>query len=72
VSVLAKITDYDWYYVCRTAQTASVFVKGKKTHCAKLGNGIQAGQSNIYKDILFTHEQYGPVNLIVWWGKEIK
>jgi hypothetical protein len=70
--LLAKITDYDWHYVCRTAQTASIFVKGQKTHCAKLGNGIHAGQSNSYKDILFTNEQYGPVNLIVWWGKEYK
>jgi hypothetical protein len=70
--LLAKITDYDWHYVCRTAKTASVFVKGKKTNCGKLGNGIQAGQSNIYNDILFTNEQYGPVNLIVWWGKEYK
>ena len=70
--LLAKITDYDWHYVCRTAKTASVFVKGKKTNCGKLGNGIHAGQSNIYKDVLFTNEQYGPVNLIVWWGKEHK
>jgi hypothetical protein len=45
-------------------------VKGKKTHCAKLSNGIHTGQSNSYKDILFTNEQYGPVNLIVWWGKK--
>ena len=70
--LLEKITDYDWHYICRTAKTASVFVKGKKTNCGKLGNGILSGQTNIYKDILFTNQQHGPLNLIVWWGKEYK
>jgi hypothetical protein len=70
--LLAKITEYNWHYVCRTAKTASVFVKGEKTNCATLGKGIRADQSNIYRGILFTNEQYGPVNLVVWWGKEYK
>ncbi len=70
--LLAKLTAYGWHYVCRTGKNASVFVKGKKSNCGDLGNGIHSGQSNIHKDILFTNEQYGPVNLIVWWGKEYK
>jgi hypothetical protein len=70
--LLAKFAEYGWHYACRTGTNISVFADGKKSNCGDLGSGIQPGQRILFKDIAFTNERYGPINLVVWWGKDHK
>lgn len=68
IELLDRLTQYHWSFVCRTAKSSQVhdgsfalpfqFYRPEKGHYRHL------------KDIQFTQEAYGPIQAIIWWGKE--
>ncbi len=55
-----------WEYVCRTAKNIQVQVDG--TWYALEEIDVQVGRKKMWRQVRFTEEAYGPVQVIGWWG----
>lgn len=63
-------TTYHWKYVCRTAHNITL-KEGERTFTP--GDlALQPGECVSCPDVLFTREEYGPVQVIAWWEKGYK
>ena len=65
LDLLAHLQGYGWQYVCRTANNR-VFKAGGLTFSFKEME-LQPGQCRCMRRVDFTHQAYGPVQLILWW-----
>ena len=64
----AALTRLGWSYVCRTAKNIQIQSAGE---WLTLGDVYVApGQSLGLPDVRMTGQAYGPVLVIVWWGRE--
>ena len=71
ITLQATVDGFGWEYVCRTAKNAVLFEDGEQFTFEELG--IQPGDPpRSVPEVLFTHEQYGPVCAIACWRKGCK
>jgi hypothetical protein len=70
VTLQQTVDSYNWQYVCRTAKDIVLTDEGDEFDCQQLG--LRPGEFTSMPDVSFTREQYGPVHVIAWWGKEYK
>ena len=64
---LESIEEFGWRFVVRTANNAKITQQGKVVHLPKR---LMQGQVKYYRDVSFTNEYYGPVQLIAWRPKD--
>ena len=64
----ATLTNYDWAYVCRTAQNMVLVSEGELLRFGDLA--LDRGAMLGLPDTQVTLEQYGPVLAIAWWAAE--
>lgn len=62
---------HGWDYVLRTRKDMLATEAYEDTFCLK-SLGTDQGEYFFMPDILITHQQYGPVNLLVWHNKRYK
>lgn len=67
-TLLERITDYRWDYVCRTAKNATLFEGNEKFRFKEVGPDEDVEYVNL-PGLRFTHRRYGPVHAIVWWRR---
>ena len=65
-ALLAEADGYGWDYVCRTAKNIQIGVDGEWSSLEDLQ--VKCGKREYRKRAWFTHEAYGPVMVIAWWG----
>lgn len=70
VALQKTIQAMDWEYVCRTASNSQIFYEGEWMALSELG--ILRGNQIWIPDVLFSHQEYGPVSLMLWWDKAEK
>lgn len=54
-----------WTYVCRTASHLPIVLDGVWLSVADLARA--PGVCRLFNDVTFTHQGYGPINLVAWW-----
>lgn len=62
----AKLADFGWKYVCRTASNAILF-DGEEFSFKELL--LQPGMCLAIEQVAFTRQRYGPVLAVAWWRK---
>ncbi|MBF0415457.1 MAG: hypothetical protein HQL79_06780, partial [Magnetococcales bacterium] len=71
-----KLQDYvkscGWNYVCRTGVNISIVWNGHEVKCGDATESLEPGKYIIFKDVLFTEERYGPVNVVCYWRSGYK
>ena len=67
-SLQAELTRLGWSYVCRTAKNIQVQSDGEWLELADLY--LEPGQWIGLPDVRMTGQGYGPVLVIVWWGRD--
>jgi hypothetical protein len=68
VTWLQTISDYGWWYVCRTAQNALLYENGEVFKFRQWG--VQAGQCLSLAQVKFTAAQYPLPLAIAWWSAQ--
>ncbi len=64
----AALTRLGWRYVCRTAKNIQIQSEGEWLSLADVY--VEAGQWLGLPDVRMTGQAYGPVLVIVWWGRD--
>ena len=64
----AALTHLGWSYVCRTAKNIQVQSDGEWLELADVY--VEAGQWVGLPNVRMTRQAYGPVLVIVWWGRD--
>jgi hypothetical protein len=59
-----------WQYVCRTAKNIQVCVDNEWLALETMA--LQPGQRELWEQVGFTQEAYGPVQVIGWWDRDCK
>jgi hypothetical protein len=72
IDLQKRLKKLGWKYVCRTAKSIKFFLENEEYSCANLGALVEPGKHIEAPGVLFTHEKYGPVLLVCWWGKGYK
>jgi hypothetical protein len=67
VDLQHQLNDLGWQYVCRTAKN-TVLWQGDHSFSLDEVN-LKAGQCLTYDQVGFTLQDYGPVQVILWWEK---
>jgi len=62
---LKSVSDYGWFYVCRTAKNAILYEEGERFNFSQWG--VEPGQCLSLSKIYFTDQHYGPLMAIAWW-----
>jgi len=62
-----ELADMEWYYVCRTCVSISIFIDKSKFHVCDIGFMIIPGFYRQVGNVMFTNKRYGPVNVMVYW-----
>lgn len=70
VALQKSLQTMQWEYVCRTASSSQIFYEGAWLALRDLG--ILRGNQIWLTDVLFSHQEYGPVSLMLWWDKAEK
>lgn len=68
IKLQAAISNQGWEYVIRTAKNGIVTDDGDQFSLKKVA--ISRGDLLEIPDIQLTKEQYGPVTVLIWWGKQ--
>lgn len=66
----ATVDGYGWHYVCRTAKNIILHEEGDSFALQDLG--LTPGNQISLPEVLFTHQEYGPVHAIAWWRRGYK
>ena len=66
----AELTRLGWSYVCRTAKNIQVQSAGEWLTLGEVY--VAPGQTFGLPDVRITGQAYGPVLVIVWWGREYR
>jgi len=67
-----NIKSYGWDYACRTGVNISILWNGHEIKCGDALESLEPGKYIMFKDILFTEEKYGPVNVVCYWRRGYK
>lgn len=62
---LTTLTDYGWFYVCRTAQNAMLYEDEVPFCFAEWG--VSPGECLSVPQVAFTRQHFGPLMAIAWW-----
>lgn len=65
----AKLADFGWKYVCRTASNTILF-NGEEFSFQELL--LQPGMCLEIPEVMFTRQRYGPVLAVAWWCEKHK
>ena len=68
INLQAKIDNYDWKYVCRTAKDTIITQDSKTLTFQELQ--IQPGGRITLLSVAITQKCYGPVQAVAWWDEE--
>lgn len=68
INLQAKIDNYDWKYVCRTAKDTIITQDSKTFTFQELQ--IQPGGRITLLSVAITQKRYGPVQAVAWWDEE--
>jgi len=63
------LKDLGWLYVCRTGLNIKIFIDDEVFDVGLLSAFLPPGSYRYWRKILFSHKNYGPVTVIVWWTK---
>ncbi len=72
VELQKTLDDFGWKYVSRTANSVKIYLNDDDEEGCRLyilGKFVAPGYYRFEKDVWFTNEKYGPVMVVVWWGK---
>ena len=72
IDLQATLHQWGWHYVCRTAKNIKFFLDGEEYSCENLAALVKPGGHIVASEVLFTHDKYGPIQLICWWAKGYK
>ena len=62
---LHTLTEYGWFYVCRTAKNTVLLAEQDRFCFAEWG--VSRGECLSAPDVQFTEQGYGPLMAIAWW-----
>jgi hypothetical protein len=68
INLQAKIDNYDWKYVCRTAKDTIITQNSETFTFQELQ--VQPGGRIILLSVAITQKRYGPVQAVAWWDEE--
>lgn len=66
------IKNYGWHYSCRTGENIIITWKDFQFACREALVCIKSGQYMMFRNVLFTKENYGPVHVICYWRTDCK
>jgi len=67
IELQAALQTMEMRYVCRTAKNTQMYEDDQPFSFSDLF--VQPNDLIFVPNVLFTHEGYGPVNVIAWWGR---
>ena len=70
VDWLKSVSDYGWFYVCRTAKNTILYEEDERFSFSQWG--IEPGQCLSLSNICFTEQQYASLMAIAWWDASYK
>lgn len=70
VELQSYLATTHWDYVCRTAKNTLISVEGEQQRLDEFA--ISPGERFSFPEAAFTNQNYGPVHVIAWWGREYK
>ena len=68
VELQSWVNAVGWRYVCRTARNCVILDGDEQLHLYDLA--LYPGQCIGLDEVLVTNARYGPVHVIVWWGRD--
>lgn len=66
------LNDFGWKYVSRTSSNITIYVDAEPIKIETLSAMLPKGCYRGLRGCKITHKQYGPVNVVAWWGDDQK
>jgi hypothetical protein len=72
INLQSLVNGWKWEYVLRTGKNILVNWEGHEFSFEQASKHVRPGECLGLPDALFTKEQYGPIQAIIWWRKDCK